>query len=158
MPTSDPSPEKMVPELELLAQWMDSAFRIPGLGVRVGLDPLIGLIPGLGDALSSFISLYLVASANRLGLPRITLLRMTLNLLLDVTIGSLPLVGDVFDVYWKANMRNMQLLRRHLAAAPAERRRSQWSDWLFVAGIALLVLGTLAGSLALIAWALLALF
>lgn len=141
-----------VSDLDLLAHWMDTVFRIPGLNVRVGLDPLIGLIPGVGDTISSFISLYLLTAASRHGVPRIMLLRMAVNILLDVTIGALPLVGDLFDVYWKSNTRNMGLLRRYLNATPVEQRRRRTGDWMFVGGIALLVLATLLGSLVLIGW------
>ena len=119
-------------ELQALANWMDSAFEIPGLGIRFGLDSLLGLVPGLGDTVTSFISLYLVAAASRFGMSRVTLIRMTMNVAIDWLLGSIPLVGDLFDVYWKANQMNMALLRRHLATEPSVRRRAQSADWVFV--------------------------
>lgn len=127
------------PELDLLAQWMDSVFEIPGLGIRFGLDALIGLIPGLGDTLTTLASLYILGAARRYGVPRITLVRMAANIAVDYVVGAIPLVGDAFDVYWKANLRNVALLRRHLLATPAEERRARSGDWLFVAGLMVLL-------------------
>ena len=85
---------------------MDTAFEVPGLGWRFGFDALIGLIPGVGDVATTFVSLYLLVLAGRMGLPRITVARMGLNVAIDMLRGSLPLVGDVFDVWWKSNKMN----------------------------------------------------
>ena len=143
------------PELEWLAEWMDSVFEIPGLGIRFGFDALIGLIPGLGDTLTTLVSLYILGAARRYGVPRITMVRMAANIALDYVLGAVPLAGDVFDVYWKANLRNVALLRRHLLATPAEERRARSGDWLFVAGLMMLLL-TLAVGAVTIAWLLIA--
>ncbi|HJT31461.1 MAG TPA: DUF4112 domain-containing protein [Pirellulales bacterium] len=145
------------PELELLAQWMDSVFEIPGLGIRFGLDALIGLIPGLGDTLTTLASLYILGAARRYGVPRITMVRMAANIALDYVLGAVPLLGDLFDVYWKANLRNVALLRRHLLATPAEERRARSGDWLFVAGLMVLLIMLLVGEVT-IAWLIVAAF
>lgn len=134
-------------ELELLARWMDSVFEIPGTRIRFGLDPLLGLIPGLGDALSTLVSLYILSAARRYGVPRVTVLRMAANIAVDFALGSLPFVGDAFDVFWKSNVRNVALLRRHVVATPAEQRRARSGDWLFMTGLALLLVAMLAGSI-----------
>src|SRR6185369_7524402 len=99
---TDPNRELPVAELnlELLARLMDNAFEIPGTNVRFGLDAIIGLIPGLGDTLTSFVSLYILKAASRAGVPRVTLLRMATNLGIDYIVGIVPVAGDLFDVYW----------------------------------------------------------
>jgi hypothetical protein len=135
-------------ELELLALWMDGVFRIPGVGIRFGLDSLIGLLPGVGDALTSIVSLYILSAASRFGIPRVTLARMALNIAIDWMVGSVPLLGDLFDVYWKSNQRNVSLLRRHVMAAPVEERRARTGDWFFVGGLIVALLVILAGCLA----------
>jgi hypothetical protein len=120
------------PELELLAHWTDTVFRIPGINLRFGLDAILGLIPGVGDVLTSLASLYILSAANRYNVSRITLARMALNILLDTLIGAIPLVGDLFDAYWKSNQRNIDLLRRHLAAAPGGEKTLRRRDSAFV--------------------------
>ena len=134
-------------ELEMLAQWMDSVFEIPGTPIRFGLDPILGLIPGLGDAISTIVSLYILGAARRYGVPRVTLMRMTANIAIDFALGSMPIVGDAFDVFWKSNVRNVALLRRHISSTPSEQRRARSGDWLFLAGLAVLLLAVLVGSL-----------
>src|ERR1700683_3797361 len=87
---------RLDPQLELLAYWMDTVFYIPGLGIRFGFDAIIGLIPGLGDILTSLISLYLLPAARRYGVPRATLTRMAFNIAVDTIVGAVPLFGDAF--------------------------------------------------------------
>ena len=116
-------------------RWLDSAFRIPGLGVRFGLDALVGLIPGVGDTLTSLASLYILNAGQRDGVPRVTLVRMALNIAIDYLLGAVPLVGDVFDVYWKANLRNVALLRKHALATPVEERKARSADRWFVGAL-----------------------
>jgi hypothetical protein len=129
------------PELELIARWTDTVFRIPGLNIRFGLDAILGLIPGLGDIVTSLASLYILGAANRYNVPRITLARMATNILLDTLVGAIPLVGDLFDVYWKSNRRNVDLLRRHMSAAPGAEKSLQRRDrWFVIAVIAALVI------------------
>ena len=122
-------------ELERLAHWMDTVFEIPVLKLRFGLDALLGLLPGGGDVGASLVSIYILSAANRYGIPRITVVRMALNIALDMVVGSIPIVGDLFDVYWKSNQRNMALLRRHFDATPSATPKLRRADRLFVAGI-----------------------
>ncbi len=100
--------------LEKLARRLDTSIKIPYTEIRVGLDSIIGLIPGVGDVGMGFVSSWIVFHAWRLGASRSTILHMLWNLGLDVLIGSVPLVGDLFDVAWKANIRNVEILRRNL--------------------------------------------
>lgn len=100
--------------LEALARLMDNAFVVPGTNVRFGLDGVIGLVPGVGDLISGLVSSYLIWEARRLGVSKWILGRMMANTLLDTTIGAIPLAGDLFDVMFRANIKNMALLRRHL--------------------------------------------
>src|SRR4030095_13453278 len=97
--------------LERLSWLMDDLIRVPGLGWRFGLDAIVGLIPGFGDTATSLASFYILVSAVRYRVPKVTLLRMGLNLGIDYLLGSLPLVGDVFDAWWKSNHMNLDLLR-----------------------------------------------
>lgn len=140
-------PSEVAPELELLAQWMDAVFEIPGTRIRFGLDAIVGLVPGLGDLLTTLVSLYILGAARRYGAPRATLLRMAANVAIDAALGALPLVGDVFDVFWKSNVKNVALLKRHVQATPAQQRRAAKGDWLFLAGLILLLIALLAGAL-----------
>ena len=91
---------------------MDDLFRVPILGWRFGLDALIGLIPGFGDTSTALVSFYILAAAVRHGVPKITLLRMGMNIGFDYLLGSLPVVGDVADAWWKSNQKNVALLRK----------------------------------------------
>lgn len=136
-----------IPDLERLARWMDSLFEIPGVGVRFGLDSLLGLIPGLGDAAASALSLYILHTASRRGVSRLTMTRMALNVALDTVVGSIPVLGDVFDVYWKSNQKNVELLKRHALASPSEEKRLRTADWLFLGGLAALLIILLVGSI-----------
>lgn len=150
---TEPGRQSAIPEIdvELLARWMDSVFEIPGTGIRFGFDALVGLVPGLGDLLTSVVSLYILQVASRRGVPRVTLVRMASNIAVDYALGSVPLVGDVFDVYWKANLKNAELLRRHALSGLAEQRRARSGDWLFVAGLMVLLIALLVGCIT-IAW------
>jgi hypothetical protein len=99
---------------ERLVTLLDDRFRIPGTNIRFGLDPIIGILfPGIGDAVSGSGSIGLLALAFRRGVPRVVLWRMVLNILVDAVFGSLPIVGDIFDVGFKANRRNLELIRAH---------------------------------------------
>ena len=111
--------------LEIL---LDEAFRVPGTGIRFGLDGIIGLVPGLGDVLAGLLSLIIPLAGWIRGLPYITLARMAANLAIGVLVGSIPVFGDIFDIAWKANRRNYRLLTRHLS----EPRRHTWRDWGFL--------------------------
>lgn len=121
--------------VERLGWLMDDLFRVPVLGWRFGLDALIGLIPGLGDTGTALVSFYILAAAVRHGVPKITLLRMGMNIGFDYLLGSLPLVGDVADAWWKSNQKNIALLRRGATLSAEEARAGSMSDWIFVGGI-----------------------
>jgi hypothetical protein len=139
-----------VVQLQALAKLMDSVFEIPGTRIRLGLDALLGLFPGLGDVASTLIALYILYAARERGVPRVTLARMGANLLLDGTIGAIPIVGDVFDVFWKANNRNVELLTQHVQGETAGRPRTTTGDWLFFTALlgllALILLGSLTAT------------
>ena len=109
-----PSREERIARLDALATLFDTAFVVPGTEIRFGLDALIGLVPGIGDAITTAIALYIVNEARALGAPRLLVARMLANVALDGVVGAVPLVGDAFDVAFRANRRNMALLRDHL--------------------------------------------
>ena len=129
--------------LDLFAHLLDDCFRIPGTSIRLGLDGLIGLIPGLGDVLAGIASFVLVFAAWVRGVPYVTLLRMMVNLGLDVLIGSIPFLGDIFDIAWKANRRNYRLMVRHLR----QPHRHTWKDYAFLLTLLASVLLILAAPL-----------
>ncbi len=101
--------------IESLSRLLDTAFIIPGTNIRFGIDALIGLVPGIGDTISALLALYIVREARALGAPRLLVGRMLANVAIDGLVGTLPLVGDAFDVAWRANRRNVALLRDWLA-------------------------------------------
>lgn len=106
--------QQSLARLELLAKVMDSAFVLPGTNVRMGLDAIIGIVPVVGDLISQTISSYLIWEAKRLGVSKLTLWRMIGNSAIDTVIGIVPLVGDAFDIAFRANMKNLALLKAHL--------------------------------------------
>ena len=114
---------------------MDDMFRVPVLGWRFGLDALVGLVPGLGDISTTLASFYILAAAVRYRVPKITMLRMGLNIALDYVVGSLPVVGDFADAWWKSNRKNLDLLKKRATVTAEEARSGRASDWLFVGGI-----------------------
>jgi hypothetical protein len=124
--------------VRLLARAMDSAIRVPGTGIRLGLDSIVGLVPGAGDLVSSLVSGYIVLASARMGVPAAVVTRMILNLGVDTLVGSVPLLGDLFDVGFKANIRNAALLDRHLADPLATRRTSRAAVLAAVAGVVIL--------------------
>jgi hypothetical protein len=128
---------------------MDGLFRIPGTGWRFGLDAIVGLVPGIGDTATTLVSLYILAAGVRYRVSKATLLRMGTNIAIDYVLGSIPLVGDLFDAVWKSNQMNVELLRRRATVPAAEARRGRLSDWLFLGLIAMGLLALLAGSIAL---------
>jgi hypothetical protein len=103
-----------------LSRLMDTAIRIPGIGFRIGLDPIIGLIPGAGDLVSTAFSAYIIYLATRFQIPGKDLRKMLFNIGLEAAVGTVPLVGDLFDAYYKSNIRNLALLEQHLQATEPE--------------------------------------
>jgi hypothetical protein len=106
--------------LRHIATLLDSQVRVPGLGLRIGADAILGLVPGIGDALSGLIGAYLIYEAHRLGVPRSALLRMIANLAVDTAVGAIPVAGDIWDFFFRANDRNMQILARHMGGLPID--------------------------------------
>jgi hypothetical protein len=127
-----------VDHLALLSKLMDRAFRVPGTRWRFGLDPLLGLIPGLGDLLGSLVGAYSLFIARQLGAPASIQIRMLMNLTIDGVVGLVPLLGDLFDFAFQAHSRNVALLSQWLQA-PRQTRRSSWGV-IAVAGIVLVAL------------------
>ena len=120
----------------MLARVLDSAAGIPGTKLRVGLDPLLGLIPGAGDLVGAALSGYIVLTGVQLGASRTVVLRMLANVALDTLVGTVPVLGDLFDAGWKSNVRNVALIERHVAEPSATRTSSR----LMVGVVALLLL------------------
>jgi hypothetical protein len=144
-PSGSPEAAAIKSGVERLSWLMDDLIRIPVVGWRIGLDAIIGLIPGFGDTATSLVSFYILASAVRYQVPRITLLRMGMNLGIDYLLGSMPVVGDLFDAWWKANRMNVRLLQERALVSQGT-ARGETGDWLFVALIILLLIGIAAGA------------
>ncbi len=134
--------------LELLAHVLDDCFRIPGTSIHFGLDGIIGLVPFLGDILAGLASCIIVIAAWFRGVPYVTLARMVVNLALDVLIGAIPFLGDAFDIAWKANRRNYNLMTRHLR----QPHRHTWKDYVFLLGLAFVLLIIFAIPVVVIVW------
>jgi hypothetical protein len=126
--------------LALLRRWavlLDSAFAIPGIPIRFGLDALVGLVPGIGDLATPAFTVLLLGTGVRMRVPVVVLTRMVMNAGLDALIGLVPIAGDIADVGWKANLRNLDLLERHAVLGTPARRGDVW---FVAAGVALMVL------------------
>jgi hypothetical protein len=118
-------------EVETIAWLLDNSIPVPGTGRRIGIDAIIGFVPGLGDMLSGLVAVLIVARAAALGLPRIVVARMLFNVALDFVIGAIPVAGDAFDLWFKANARNVGLMRSYLG----DRDRSTAPQWAFFAAV-----------------------
>jgi hypothetical protein len=139
--------------LDALRRWsalLDNVFRIPGTRVRFGLDPILGLIPGLGDVLTPAFSALLLVHGVRLRVPRIVLVRMLMNAAFDFILGAVPVVGDLVDLGWKANLRNLALIERH--ARPGVPPST--GDWVFVGAVIAVLAAVAILPIALITWVL----
>jgi hypothetical protein len=106
--------------LQRLAKLMDSQVRVPVLGLRIGADAVLGLVPGVGDVITGAIGAYLIYEAQRLGVPRRALLRMVANVAFDTAIGAIPVAGDIWDFFFRSNDRNMRILARHVGGLPID--------------------------------------
>jgi hypothetical protein len=138
-----------------LTRLLDSVARVPGTSFRYGLDPLLGIIPGLGDVTGAALSGYLVLLASRLGAPGRVIVRMLGNVVVDTVVGMMPVLGDLFDASWKANTRNLALLERHLglpASAPRAAAASKVTVVLTVAALALVALAAGAFAVLMVRW------
>lgn len=116
---------------------LDELISVPGTPVKVGLDPVIGLIPVVGDAIAAVVGLWVIGEAARFGIPRLVLGRMGVNLLVDLAIGAIPILGDIFDFAFRSNSANLELFRRHALDPDASTRGQQ----AFFAGLLLLLVG-----------------
>ena len=135
---------------DLLAKVLDTAIPIPGTSLRIGLDPLLGVVPGIGDAIAGLIGSSILVIGARVGIPRITLFRMSLNMFLNGTLGAIPVLGDVFSVWFRSNARNAALLRKH---SRTERRTSTAGDWLFVVSLGLATITAMIAVIVGLLWA-----
>lgn len=141
LPPEEKGAHPVEPLFRWIALFMDELIRLPGTKFKVGIDPLIGLIPGIGDTGSAMVSAIALIQAARQGLPKIILARMSVNILLNELIGIVPLVGDAFSFWFKSNVRNHQLIKEYAGG----RRQPGPSDWIFVFGI-LILLGALVAA------------
>jgi hypothetical protein len=132
-----------------LAELLDQRFTIPGTSIRFGLDPLLGLIPGIGDAIANLAGSAILVIAAQYRLPKIVLLRMGLNVAFNALIGAVPVVGDIFSIWFRSNVRNAQLLERHVSA---ERQTPTLGDWVFVLAVILGIVLLLIGILVVLIW------
>lgn len=127
-----------IDHLRRFAYWLDEGIRVPGTRIRIGLDPILGLVPGVGDAAGAILAAAILVEAVRRKVTRFTFLRMAANIALDAVIGAVPVLGDIFDAAWKANLRNLSLLERS-RAAPSEAARADRFLVLAVGGMLLLL-------------------
>lgn len=148
---SDDVREHLVEVADILGKVLDTTVRIPGTSLYLGLDPLIGLLPGIGDAMANLIGTVILGIAARLRLPRIVLARMSLNLLINGTVGAVPIIGDLFSIWFRSHAKNAALLREAALKPDRETR----PDWFYVGGIiggtVILMLLAIAGVVWLIA-------
>ena len=135
-----------------ITRLLDSAARVPGTSLRFGLDPVLGIIPGLGDVAGAALSGYVVLLASRMGAPASVLVRMLGNVALDTAVGTVPLLGDLFDAGFKSNTRNLALLERHLGAPVETRRASRLVVWLTLLALLLLAIGGIVVAVLVVRW------
>lgn len=153
MTDPDPPPKqefvpKELAQVRAIARLMDNAVPIPGTNFRVGLDAVLGLIPGVGDLISGLIGSYILLTAARLGVPKVVLARMLLNVGTDAALGVVPVAGDVLDAAWRTNAKNARLLEQHLL----DPRGTARGSWRTVIGLAVVLLALLAGTIAVGVW------
>lgn len=145
------SDRKHLETIRRVAHLLDNAFPIPGTKYRVGIDPILGLIPGLGDAITSLMSTYIVLIAMQMRVSKWTLTRMIFNILVESVVGMVPVVGDLFDAAWKSNERNRLLLEANMKN-PATRRIDRWFVGLVILVLLAIVAATITGAVYLIQW------
>jgi len=132
---------------EFIARLLDSAFFIPGTRIRIGLDPLLGLIPGIGDIIANLIGSSILLFAAQLHVPKIVIARMALNMGINTVIGAIPGLGDLFSIWFRSNQTNARLLRRYTTQRTT---RATTSDWIFVIGLIILLFLLVGGTFTLI--------
>ncbi len=149
LPLSSSSPgSASLNRLRQISHVLDNAIGIPGSDIRIGLDPILGLLPGGGDVLTGLMSVYIVYEGAKMGLPAATLGRMGFNIVLDTLSGTVPVLGDLFDVTWKANSQNVALLEKHIANPTPSRA----ADRLFAGVVIVALLALVIGMAALSFW------
>jgi len=121
-PSGDDPQAEALKRMELVANLLDSAFLVPGTNQRIGIDAIIGLVPGIGDVITTLLSSYVLWEAKRLGVSRLAMTRMLGNLAVHATLGSVPLIGDAFDAWFRVNQRNLKIVRSHVARRPQATR------------------------------------
>ena len=134
---------------KFLADWLDQRFTIPGTSIRIGLDPILGLIPGIGDMIANLAGSAIILIAAQYRLPKIVLLRMGLNVALNAIIGAIPVFGDIFSIWFRSNVKNAQLLERYVGT---EGRVSNSSNWIFVIAVIIGIILLLTGILVATVW------
>jgi hypothetical protein len=147
-----PPPGATVERLRIakfLADLLDQRFTIPGTSIRIGLDPILGLIPGIGDVLANLAGSVILLIAAQYRLPKIVLLRMGLNVALNALIGAIPIFGDIFSIWFRSNAKNVALLERYTRS---ESQRASCGDWLFVIGLIVGLVLVIAGIVLALAW------
>ena len=143
-----PAEEQRLAGLRRIADLLDNAFQVPGTSYRIGLDPIIGLFPVIGDLVSPLFTIGMLLQARQLGVPKVVQARMLINVATDTLVGTVPVGGDLFDFAWKSNDQNLSLLELHAR----EERRGSAGDYAFVALMVVLVLGLAVLPFALFAW------
>jgi Domain of unknown function (DUF4112) len=133
-----------------LSQLLDGAIAIPGTKQRIGIDPILGLIPGGGDTVSAALSGYIIIEAARMGLPRKALVQMVMNLVIDTVTGSVPILGDIFDVVSKANLRNMQIVESHAKSPVSTNKVDKLFIGLLIVGLIIFALAV--GGISVLIW------
>jgi hypothetical protein len=140
--------QRELDRLRAIATVLDDAVRVPGTNVRFGLDALLGLLPGAGDAVTGVVAAYSIVLAARFGAPPIIIARMTLNVLIDVATGTIPVLGDIFDVGWKSNRKNVRLLERYEASP----QKVNTASWALVILFLLVIMAAIVGVIMFAAW------
>lgn len=146
--TLSPGQSQRLAVLRHAARLLDSAFQVPGTSRRIGLDPILGLVPGIGDLVSPLFTIGIIWQARDLGVSRVVQMRMIVNVAIDMLVGLIPLIGDLFDFVWKANDKNLALLEAHAL----EERPASMSDWLFVCGAILTIIAIATVPFLLMGW------
>lgn len=143
-------PIASIKRLRKFSHLLDNALPIPGTTYRIGLDPILGLLPGAGDFVGTALSAYIVIEAARLGVPRAALGRMVFNILLEGLVGAIPVLGDLFDFAWKANTKNIALLEAHLDVPHKSEKANKWFIFLILIGLFVVGVGLVSFSVLLI--------
>ena len=151
-PIPAPTGARELDRLRQVAWIFDECFRMPLIGVRFGVDALVGIVPGVGDAIGGLIAAWGIVVAARLGAPGVVLTRMLLNVTTDVIVGSIPVLGDLFDIGWKSHVRNVRILERWTADPDRGRRASALVLWSVLGAVVLSLLVAIALAVWMVVW------